>query len=91
MSPAELEAVQKSGVLSRGGRPGDNFVSDTVNSSANRARQRLALTGSPEVRATLEVPSGVLSSPSKVAPKYNMPGDGMERSSWKRRRSRTSP
>ena len=79
MSHAELDAIRSSGVLSRGGRAGDHFVSDAVNSSANRGRQRLSLPGSPELRATLEVPSGVFSSPSKVAPKYNVPGGGMER------------
>jgi RHS repeat-associated protein len=79
MSRAELEAIQGSGVLSRGGRAGDHFASDAVNSNANRARQRLSLPGSPEIRATLEVPSGVFSTPNKVAPKFNMPGGGMER------------
>lgn len=79
MSRGELEAIQNSGLLSRGGRAGDHFVSDAVNSAAGRARQRLALPGTPEVRVTLEVPSNVFSSPSKVAPKYQMPGGGMER------------
>jgi len=50
-----------------------------VNSAAGRAQQRLALPGTPQVRATLEVPSNIFSNPSKVAPKYNMPGGGMER------------
>lgn len=79
MSRAELGAIQNSGVLSRGGRPGPHFVSDAVNSTANRTRQRLALPGSPEVRVTMDVPKGVFSSPSKVKPKFNMPGGGMER------------
>ncbi|MFH0343774.1 MAG: RHS repeat domain-containing protein [Chromatiales bacterium] len=79
MSRAELNAIQNTGFLSRGERAGDHFVSDTVNSSANRARQRLALPQTPEVRATLEVPSGVFSKPTKVGPGYNMPGGGMER------------
>ena len=39
MSRAELESIKKSGILSRGGRSGDHFVSDAVNSNANRARQ----------------------------------------------------
>ena len=73
MSRAELEAIQSSGVLSRGGRAGPHYVSDAVNSTANRARQRLALPGSPEVRATLEVPSGTFSPPSTVQP-YRIPG-----------------
>ena len=79
MSRAELNAIQNSGFLSRGGRAGDHFVSEAINSSAIRGRQRLALPGFPEVRATLEVPSGMFSNPSKVAPKFNMPGGGMER------------
>jgi RHS repeat-associated protein len=79
MSRAELESIQGSGVLSRGGRAGDHFVSDAVNSTVNRARQRLALPGSPEVRVTLEVPSNVFTTPSRVQPKFNMPGGGMER------------
>ncbi|MGH8489859.1 MAG: RHS repeat domain-containing protein, partial [Gammaproteobacteria bacterium] len=40
MSRAELAAIQESGVLSRGGRAGPHYVSDAVNSSGNRARQR---------------------------------------------------
>jgi len=79
MSRAELGAIQKSGTLSRGGRLGDHHVSDAVNSSANRARQRLALPQTPEVRATLEVPRGVFSSPSKVKSANRMPGGGLER------------
>ena len=79
MSRGELEAIQNSGVLSRGGRAGPHYVSDAVNSTASRARQRLALPGTPEVRVTMDVPKGVFSSSSKVNPKFNMPGGGMER------------
>ena len=75
----ELDAIRSSGVLSRGGRAGDHFVSDAVNSSANRGRQRLSLPASPELRATLEVPSGVFASPSKVLQNTDVPGGGMER------------
>lgn len=73
MSRAELESIQNLGALSRGGRPGPHFVSDAVNSSATRARQRLALPGTPEVRVTLEVPQGTFSPPSTVQP-YRIPG-----------------
>jgi hypothetical protein len=66
-------------VLSRGGRDGPFHVSDSVNTDALRARQRLSLDQTPEVRATLEVPSGLFSAPSKVQPKFNMPGAGLER------------
>ncbi len=79
MSRSELESIQKSGVLSRSRRSGDHFVSDAINSNANRARQRLALPQSPEVRATLEVPKGSFSASAKVQPKFGMPGGGMER------------
>ena len=84
MSRAELQKIRENGVLSRGGRPGDHYVSDAVNSAANRARQRLALPVQPEVRATLEVPKGVFSAPTRVQP-YTLPngqvlpGGGMER------------
>jgi RHS repeat-associated protein len=79
MSRAELKAIEKSGTLSRGGRKGPHYVSDAVNSDASRARERLALPQTPEVRVTMEVPSGVFSPPSKVAPNFGMPGGGIER------------
>ena len=78
MSRAELEATKKTGLL-RGGREGTHHVSDAVNSSSKRTRQRLALPKQPEVRVTMEVPAGKFSRPSKVSPAYNMPGGGMER------------
>lgn len=79
MSRDELAAIQKSGVLSRGGRRGDHFVSDAISSDALRARQRLALPGTPEVRVSMEVPAGVFSRPTPVVSKYQMPGGGLER------------
>ncbi|WP_442957010.1 MULTISPECIES: TreTu family toxin [unclassified Photobacterium] len=78
MSRAELKATQETGLL-RGGRDGTHYVTDSANSDALRARQRSALPQTPEVRVTLEVPKGVFSKPSKVAPAFNMPGGGMER------------
>jgi hypothetical protein len=78
MSRAELEATKETGLL-RGGRDGTHYVSDSVNSDALRVRQRLALGQTPEVRATMEVPSGRFSAPSRVQPLYNMSGGGMER------------
>jgi hypothetical protein len=78
MSRAELEATQSSGLL-RGGREGTHFVTDAANTSAQRARQRLALPQTPEVRVTMEVPAGSFSPPSRVQPAFNMPGGGMER------------
>jgi RHS repeat-associated protein len=78
MSKAELKATQETGLL-RGGRDGTHYVTDAANADPLRARQRLALDRTPEVRATLEVPSNALSTPSRVNPKYNMLGGGMER------------
>ncbi len=78
MSRAELDATRSSGLL-RGGRPGTHFVSDAVNASPLRARQRLALAQTPEVRVTMEVPQGRLSAPSKIASGSKMPGGGTER------------
>lgn len=78
MSRAEVEATQATGLI-RGGREGTHYVSDAVNSGAQRARQRLSLGQTPEVRVTMEVPKGKFSPPSKVAPKNGMPGGGMER------------
>jgi RHS repeat-associated protein len=78
MSRAELEATQRTGLL-RGGREGTHYVSDAVNADAKRARQRLSLPQTPEVRVTMEVPKGSCSAPTKVRPDFNMPGGGTER------------
>ena len=82
MSKAELKATQDTGLL-RGGREGTaenpHFASDAVNSDAKRAQQRLALPKKPEVKVTMETPTGTFSSPSKVEPKNGMPGGGTER------------
>lgn len=84
MLHAELESIQRTGMLSRGGRAGDHFVSPAVNASANRARQRLGLPNRPEVRVTLEVPAGAFSPASRVRPfdfpsGGTLPGGGLER------------
>jgi hypothetical protein len=78
MSQAELQATKDTGLL-RGGRDGTHYVSDAVNSDAKRAQQRLSLKDTPEVKTTLEVPAGTFSTPSKVEPKFGMPGGGTER------------
>lgn len=78
MSRAELEATQNTGLL-RGGRGGTHYITDAANTDPLRARQRLALPQTPELRVTLEVPKGVFSQPSRVDPAFNMPGGGMER------------
>ncbi|MBN2423476.1 MAG: RHS repeat-associated core domain-containing protein [Calditrichaceae bacterium] len=78
MSKAEAVATKETGLV-RGGREGTHFVTDAANSNANRARQRLALPSKPEVKATMEVPAGSFSKPTKVQPANNMPGGGTER------------
>ena len=77
MSADELQATRATGLL-RGGREGTHYVSPAINSNPLRARQRLALDQTPEVRVTMEVPSEAFSKPAKIAPKYNMPGGGMQ-------------
>jgi hypothetical protein len=74
----------KNSGLVRGGREGEHFVSDAVNSTATRAQSRLALKTTPEVRVTMEVPAGKFSAPSRVQPfdlggGKILPGGGMER------------
>jgi len=78
MSQAELEATQETGLL-RGGRSGTHHVTDAANRDPLRARQRLSLGQTPEVRVTMEVPSGKFSAPTKIRPLNGMPGGGMER------------
>jgi hypothetical protein len=78
MSQAELQATQTTGLL-RGGRDGIHYATDAANTTPQRARLRLALPQTPQVRATLEVPGGAFSAPSRVQPNFNMPGGGMER------------
>lgn len=87
MSRAELEYLEKNGTL-RFGKAGTEldptFVSDAVNADLTRARLRLALPKTPEVRVTLEVEEGIFSAPSKVKPLdlgngRILPGGGTER------------
>ena len=78
MSRAELEATQATGLV-RGGKEGTHYVTPAASSDALRARQRLALPQTPEIRATLEVPSGAFSPATRVDPRFNMPGGGLER------------
>jgi RHS repeat-associated protein len=78
MSRAELQATLETGLV-RGGREGTHYVSPAISSDARRARQRLALKDTPEVRVTMEVPSGRFSPASTVRPANGMPGGGRER------------
>lgn len=78
MSRAELEATRKTGLV-RGGRSGPHYVTDSANSNALRARQRLALPQTPELIVGLRVPGGVFGPPTRVGPNFGMPGGGLER------------
>jgi len=78
MSQAELDATRSTGLV-RGGRDGTHYVTDFANHDPLRARQRLALPQTPEVRVQLEVPRGVFSPPKTVRPDFKMPGGGLER------------
>ncbi|RNL77591.1 DNRLRE domain-containing protein [Nocardioides marmorisolisilvae] len=78
MSQAELDATRSTGLV-RGGRDGTHYVTDFANHDPLRARQRLALPQTPEVRVQLEVPRGFFSSPKTVHSDFNMPGGGLER------------
>jgi len=78
MSRAELASTRATGLL-RGGRTGEHYVSNAINSNAHRARMRLALPQTPELRVTMEVPAGALADPTRVLERYRMPGGGMER------------
>jgi len=79
MSRTELDATVETGLV-RGGREGTHYASGAVNTSANRARQRLALPQTPELRVDLEVPRGAFGPLTRVEPRFGMPGGGMERS-----------
>ena len=78
MSRNELAATEATGLV-RGGREGTHWVTDFANKDPLRARQRTSLDHTPEVRVSLEVPTGVFSKATKVEPKYGMPGGGKER------------
>ena len=78
MSQAELDATRNTGLM-RGGRSGTHYVTNAGNHNPSRARLRLALDHTPEVRVKLEVPADVFSAPSVVQPAFGMPGGGLER------------
>lgn len=79
MVPAELEAVQQTGLL-RGGRPGETFWTDESFDSAAEAQSKLALPSPPELRVRFII----LNSPiltrdgSVVEPAFGSPGGGRE-------------
>jgi hypothetical protein len=79
MVPAELEAVQQTGLL-RGGRPGETFWTDESFTSAAEAQDRLALPSPPELRVRFII----LNNPtltregSIVEPAFGGQGGGRE-------------
>lgn len=78
MSRAEMNTTQETGLM-RAGRPGIHFATGAANTSAFRARQRLALPQTPEVRVTMEVQGGKFGPATPVEPRFNMLGGGLER------------
>ena len=78
MNPVELAATEKAGLV-RGGRDGTHYVTPSASNDPLRARQRLALPKTPTVPATLRVPAGSFTAPTRVAPNFGMPGGGLER------------
>jgi hypothetical protein len=79
MSKAELTATQETGLLRGGRTTNEHYVTPAASGDALRARQRLALPSTPEVKVTMEVPKDVFPNATRVEPKYNMPGGGLER------------
>lgn len=77
-SRAELEATEKTGLV-RGGREGTHYVTNAANKDALRARQRLALSETPEIRMILEVPRGLFGPSRRVDPFGSLSGGGLER------------
>ena len=78
MSRAELKATRNTHLV-RGGRPGTHYATDSANSKALRARQRLALPQTPEVIVDLEVRRGIFGPAARVKRNFGMPGGGLER------------
>jgi hypothetical protein len=79
MSRAELTATQETGLLRGGRTTGKHYVTPAASGDALRARQRLALTSTPEVKVTMEISEGIFPNATKVLPANNMPGGGLER------------
>ena len=79
MVPAELEAVQQTGLL-RGGRPGETFWTDESFSSAAEAQSKLALPSPPELRVRFIIVNSptLTRDGSVVEPAFGSPGGGRE-------------
>jgi hypothetical protein len=79
MSGKELRATEETGLMRGGRTDSPHYVTDAASNEALRARQRLSLQKKPEYKVTLKVPEGEFSPPTRVEPKYGMPGGGTER------------
>ena len=79
MTQAELQAVQKTGLL-RGGRSGETFLTRDVFKSGLKAQQRLALPTKPTLRVEFEILNNptLLRNGTKVHPAFGMSGRGAE-------------
>ena len=79
VGPAELEAIQQTGLL-RGGRPGETFWTDSEYTSAAEAQDKLALPVTPELRVRfliLNTPT-LTRDGSIVEPAFGGAGGGRE-------------
>jgi hypothetical protein len=79
MVPAELAAVQQTGLL-RGGRPGETFWTDEAFTSAAEAQSKLALPSPPELRVRFIIVNSptLTRDGSVVEPAFGSPGGGRE-------------
>jgi hypothetical protein len=79
VGPAELEAIQQTGLL-RGGRPGDTFWTDAEYTSAAEAQDKLALPVTPELRVRFVIVNSptLTRNGSLVDPMFGGAGGGHE-------------
>jgi hypothetical protein len=79
VGPAELEAIQQTGLL-RGGRPGETFWTDAEYTSAAEAQDKLALPVTPELRVRFLILNNptLTRAGSLVDPMFGGSGGGHE-------------
>ena len=79
MNKAELQAIQKTGLL-RGGRVGETFFTKDLYKSAIHAQQRLALPSVPTLRVEFQILNNptLLRSGTKIQSAFGMSGGGAE-------------
>jgi hypothetical protein len=86
VSEAELTATQETGLL-RGGRPGENFFTNSASLNAKRAQQRLGLDGPlRDYRVRFQIKNDVtVTGPGPAKPgQSGTPGGGLEFSTSER-------